>query len=68
MDVLNQLKEYMHGDSLGVAGVDLQNFIKEQQAIQRDERQSERELDKQRLNAEDEGKKVKVELERDTLT
>lgn len=65
MDVLNQLREY--GESLGLAGVDLQNFIKEQQAIQREERQAERDLEKQRLSAEEEREKAKVELEKERL-
>ena len=47
MDVLNELRLY--GESLGLQGVDLQNFIKEQQAIQIEERKAERELEKQRL-------------------
>jgi hypothetical protein len=41
MDVLNQLREY--GESLGLAGVDLQNFIKEQQAIQRERKYRQKE-------------------------
>ena len=47
MDVLNELRLY--GESLGLQGVALQNFIKEQQAIQIEERKAERELEKQRL-------------------
>ena len=47
MDVLNELRLY--GESLGLQGVALQNCIKEQQAIQREERKAERELEKQRL-------------------
>ena len=65
MDVLNKLRLY--GESLGLQGMDLQTFIKEQQAIQREDRKAERELEKQRLSAEEEREKVKLDLERERL-
>ncbi|XP_061171098.1 uncharacterized protein LOC133180643 [Saccostrea echinata] len=63
MDILNQLKEY--GESLGLKDEELTTFIREQQAIQRDERNAERELEKKRLDCEAEKEKVSLELEKE---
>lgn len=65
MDVLNELKVY--GESLGLKDEELKKSISEQQAIQREERQRERELEQKRLCHEAEKEKVLVELEKEKL-
>lgn len=65
MDVLNELKAY--GESLGLKDEELKKFISEQQAIQREERQRERELEQKRLSYEAEKENVLTELEKETL-
>ena len=53
--------------SLGLTDSALADFVKEQQAIQQDERNAERELEKKRLEHEAEREKVSVELEKEKL-
>ena len=65
MDMLNALKDY--GVSLGLKDSALADFVKEQQALQRDERNAERELEKKRLEHDAEREKVSVELEKEKL-
>lgn len=62
MDVLNELKAY--GESLGLKNEEIKKFTSEQQAIQREERYSERELEQKRLCYEAEKEKVLVELKK----
>lgn len=62
MDDLNEFKAY--GESLGLKDEEQQKFIREQQAIQREERNAERDLRKKRLWHEAEKEKLLVVLER----
>lgn len=61
MDDLNEFKAY--GESLGLKD-EQQKFIREQQAIQREERHAERDLKKKRLWHEAEKEKLLVVFER----
>lgn len=69
MDELNELKGY--GESLGLNDSELTDFIKQQQGIQRGERQAqrERELEKIKLNsqAEIEKERLNFDLEREKM-
>lgn len=65
MDVLNELKAY--GELLGLKDEELKKFIREQQAIHREERHCERELEQKRLSYEAKKEKVLVELEKEKL-
>lgn len=56
MDDLNEFKAY--GESLGLKDEEQQKFIREQQAIQREERHTERDLKKKRLWHEAEKEKL----------
>ncbi|XP_062610800.1 uncharacterized protein LOC134272595, partial [Saccostrea cucullata] len=66
-DDLNELK--LFGESLGLKDEDLTNFVKEQQALRRDERQAQRELDKIKINSQTEVEKERLsfELEREKM-
>ncbi|XP_062603479.1 uncharacterized protein LOC134265246 [Saccostrea cucullata] len=60
-DDLNELK--LFGESLGLKDEDLTNFIKEQQALRRDERQAQRELDKIKIKSQTEVEKERLSFE-----
>lgn len=62
MDDLNGFKAY--GESFSLKDEEQQKFIREQQAIQREERHAERDLKKKRLWHEAEKEKLLVVLER----
>ncbi|XP_052692422.1 uncharacterized protein LOC128170699 isoform X2 [Crassostrea angulata] len=67
MDDLNELKAF--GEGLGLKDTALADFIKEQQAIRRDERQAQRELEKIKMHAQADAEREKYnfELEREKV-
>ncbi|XP_065939358.1 uncharacterized protein [Magallana gigas] len=67
MDDLNELKAF--GEGLGLKDTALADFIKGQQAIRRDERQAQRELEKIKMHAQADAEREKYnfELEREKV-
>ena len=55
------------GIQLGYEGSDLKDFVREQQALERDERAAVREAEQKRLNNEAEQKKLENEAEQKKL-